>query len=447
MIIEITIVTLFYLAALFIYWFLGAQKVYFLSAPSYFLFSNTLFFLGSVLVADQFAIGLKYLLFATTSTWCFVFGVLSYNFVSKRNIVVPYKEWKSLPYIVRKDDKIVDFYIKIIFYLSLGISILFIIKMGYHVLIEAAIGESGIGYSALRTGVHYGGRYLYIGYVTQFKDVLLPLCVILFIARDIISGRFKTVKTFLYIFLCLFFLTTTGKRSPIVMFFIYLFVVYSYRFGLGLTKYDKHGQYRKLLIIYFILLFAIWSLINTARGWSEYTNLLQFAINQSVLFIDRVIEWQGVSNLRTMSIVFEMPVIPFKGWVDALITIAPGFQPDQLSSQMHYFLYKSERGAVGLPVWGYCYLNLGTVGTFIFATMLGFLMQAFSFRLFKGPKTIERSVFFIISGILLGCFFEPFQLVLNGFVTLFIFMGSLGIWRFIMSLKRKTSFFVALPVK
>lgn len=397
------------------------------TAPNWFLFVNGMLLVGTLSIADPARdVDLLYVAIQVVGMLCFFVGAWLCNAALRTNPGKAYRRFKAKPLQFDLQGRVISFAVAPVTLVSLLVMVAFAIAFGDHVLIStfrlsvAGTAENlSRSYSSARTDVHYGGRYLYIGYVQQFKDFLLPASTaLLFVRAAMTNRRVHWAVVALLIPVNVYFLTITGQRSPLLMFALALFLLASERYGkqlLGLRHGSTMRVWGRSLAALAMLLFVATSFF---RGYvSTSASPLELLLSPVEQLWWRVGPGLAEAKLQVMSVIFDRPITWGADWASALASIMPGHEIG-LSNQLHEMLYGSDRGSVGLQAWESLWYNFGWAGILAGGILLGFLLQWFTIRSFQGSRTTSRVTLFAIMALWLGNYTDPYGLFNGGVVAL-----------------------------
>lgn len=271
-------------------------------------------------------------------------------------------------------------FVWVLIWISIGVSALYYAAVGYLAFFEALkslMEGSEADIAGLRLESYAGSRYLYPGYVNQFKNALLPALVIVvviasFHARK--SGRWLSALFFGGI--TIVFLLGTGQRGAFVTAAVLAVVT------LYFVSPDKAPRYTLRFALVAIPLFFI-ATFATGRASSDLLAAENPLAVVGVMFDQLAFRLLG-SNQLTSTVGFHYVYtqeIPFASeWIKGFVGLLPGQEGSDLSNRIFAMLYGSTRGTAPLSVWGAAYHNLGFVGALIFAVILAIIFCAISAR-------------------------------------------------------------------
>jgi len=309
---------------------------------------------------------------------------------------------------------------------SLAVCMAFAIALGYHVGlvqvmlvgIPASVDELQSVYSTLRTEAHYGGRYLYIGYVTQFKDFILPTVTLFVLVRaQVLGGRLRWLAVVLLVSTSLYFLTITGQRAPILVFALVLYLTASSRWAVASTERSRRRA--SLLVVGgaaagALAMFAAVSAIREPGMGRDATSLLLDSIGS---FWGRMAPDLAREKISLAHLMSDRPASWGGDWIAALATVMPGHE-EGLATASHRLLYGSSRGAAGQLVWESLWMNFRWAGIVLGGLLLGIFLQVVTLRSWSGGRYASKHVILMYLGFQLGLMTDPYSLLNGGVLTL-----------------------------
>lgn len=264
------------------------------------------------------------------------------------------------------------------------------------------------------------GEYLGLGYVSQFKNCLLPLVTLLLFFRARIRG------TMILYVLVVTFLTVsvlgsigTGARFALAFLGISLLVI-----GIApiMRPLQLSGRQLLTVVLLSLLLLSALTLMMGARGsrtldvpilWAPY------AVVERVFIAPSMERYQVYDQfLRHQEPQWG------RGTLRELRNVLPGRPPLTLSNRLHQMIYGSPQGNVTLDLWGSFWYEFHWLGL-LFAFFHGFVLHAFYVWTLRGPKRLSRVVVLLFAGIVLGLATDLQVLLLRGFLTCFLLLACL----------------------
>lgn len=266
------------------------------------------------------------------------------------------------------------------------------------------------------------GRYLGLGYVSQFKDCLLPLITILFYFR----WRLQADRASRRAFFVLLVVTTaavigTGSRYHLAFFGASLVMI-------GLASYMRPLRFsRRQIVLVGGLLMTLLSGLTLMMGSRGIKSLDVPVLWAPYQVIERVFVLPSEQRLLVYEkFLFDQPPQWGMGALQELRIILPG-RPSTppLSSLFHEMLFGSPLGNVSLDTWGSLWYDFHWLGVAV-ALILGFMMNGYYVWLLRGPKRLSRVVTLAYAGLIFGTATDLQVLILHGFLTCFLFLAVVG---------------------
>lgn len=221
--------------------------------------------------------------------------------------------------------------------------------------------------ATLRLDSYGGSRYLFPGYVNQFKNALLPaltLVVVVYMASQRRSVPLRVVL----ILLSIFGLIGTGQRGALVVFVVTVCVYFYWqdraRFGKRFYKIIGLGLP--------IMIFATAALGRSSpiAGGGPVGSVLVYLGELK----GRLLLSNQVSSVTGFRYVYEQPVQYGHEWYLSFVGLFPGNAGSDLSNRIFMQLYGSLRGTSPPSLWGSVYHNFGLVGILIAPIVLALIM-------------------------------------------------------------------------
>lgn len=255
-------------------------------------------------------------------------------------------------------------------FLSIAISALYFVAVGYLAFFEAlsaVVNETGEDVAGLRLESYAGSRYLFPGYVNQFKNSFLPVLALVVIAVAFQSrASFRWLLAIVLGSTTIVFLLGTGQRGAFVTAAI-MAVVFVYYLTPKKTAKITLGLTIVVLPLFFLSTFA------SGRATSDLQSASSPLSAVGVLF-DQLGRRLLGSNQLTSTVGFRYIYsldVPFASeWVKSFEGLLPGSTGSSLSNEIFGVLYGSTRGTAPLSIWGAAFHNLGMVGAIVFAILL-----------------------------------------------------------------------------
>ncbi|MDM4718313.1 O-antigen polymerase [Micromonospora sp. WMMA1363] len=222
----------------------------------------------------------------------------------------------------------------------------------------------------LRLESYAGENYVYPGYANQFRNILLPsLAVVLALWFFSRPGPLGRLFALLPLGLAVLGLVGTGQRGAFFLFLLTL-VVYSFlAAGRAMSRW---------VLLVPLLGTPVVVLATQVLGRSAGAeNAL--AATGSELY-RRFLEDNQLTGVAAFNYTSQLPVRNGGEWLRSLSGVLPGDRGSTLANEVFATLYGSAAGTAPPSLWGSVHHNFGTVGVFVVAAVLAFILQAMSFH-------------------------------------------------------------------
>lgn len=250
--------------------------------------------------------------------------------------------------------------------------------LGYVVLFDsldslATGGEEDL--TALRLEAYAGERYLYPGYVNQFKNVLLPALTSLVVLYAFDKNK---VRASPYVWPLMAVATVgilgTGQRGAFVQFLIVLLVFITFALP------ARRRQFIAWLLALGLPLFML-STFASGRARQELAAAAD-PISQVLVLLGqtlfRITGSNQEASVAAFRYVYERPLQAGADWLASLLGLLPGNSGTNLDNLIFAELYGSSRGNAPPSVWGSAYYNFGFAGPLLIAAILAVSVFALS---------------------------------------------------------------------
>lgn len=262
-----------------------------------------------------------------------------------------------------------------LFLLSLLITIAYFMAVGYNVL---ALGLRGLAtgtsndYTTLRVESYASSRYLFPGYVNQFKNSILPALALVFIhsAFALKHPWRRAISAFLGV--CLIFaLLGTGQRGA--------FVIFGFTLMVFLRHVDR-PKFRRRALIAGLALVPFLAVVTLLLGRSTTSiegeagpfgkTMVVFRELGKRFFYDN--QFSGYAALQYLE---TQPTQWGREWGQAVAGLLPSNQGSPLARDVFSFLYGSDRGTAPISMWGSVYYNWEWIGLLLFPVLLAIVFD------------------------------------------------------------------------
>lgn len=354
-----------------------------LTADSIFVYVQLLMAIGSILLLDtayhaDYIYG--YILAYTLIAYMVASAVIQFSGLSRHTL----KE-QAKPTVVQPG---FTFWALALF--SALIVVAYYQAVGYSALLQGLSNQFSGGTNAdvagLRLDSYSGSRYLFPGYVNQFKNALLPALVVLAITYWVRSGRMKSriLPALAWSVIVLFGLLGTGQRGAFVI-FVATIVVYLYLSSQGKFSFRIIG----LVLVFLVLITA--STIALGRGNVTTSNAALSNQSGAALqqFSDRVVRANQSAGVIGFRYIYQYKEIQHgREWGESLIGVLPGVGGSTIANEIFAYQYGNDRGTSPPSLWGSIYYNFGYPGL----ALAPFVLAAVITRITRaGTRDVRRS--------------------------------------------------------
>ncbi len=398
------IIILYYVFAIF--FIVNTIRKNFITPSLLFVMMQILMFTGIIMYANfENEADTKLIIIYFISLILFILGTLMANSIKRKKGTKTIFHKKQTE--ITKNQKMIIIAITL---LSVIICSFFFLKAGYNVfvMIFKSLNTSSVdNYTDSRIAFN---NISGVGYIYQFRVILLPLLTAYLIS---LKEQSKLKKTGIILLpIMTMFLLGTGQRGGFVIFILTCIVALLYIYKI---YGDKKIKKTLLAIIgVSIALFSIMTLFNGRVGsdGSVANAVIKRALNdnqESAVIAFRYIDTQPTQYGRD--------------WLLSLKDILPGKNNyTQLAYKVFKIMYGSERGTAPPCIWGSTYYNFGIVGILIFPLLLGFFYQKLYISFSK--RELNKLTIFLYSAlfVILGSWVDetPLYLFNSGFITVYL---------------------------
>lgn len=257
--------------------------------------------------------------------------------------------------------------------LGMVVVVVYFVAVGYSALLvgfQSAISGTANDVATYRLESYAGSRYLFPGYVNQFKNALVPTLIVLMIINwRRTAVRSRTVLSMGLVLFAAFSLLGTAQRTAAVLFVLVLLLV--------LWQIDRRRSKLQALLVLaiatpFLLLstFALGRQTQSSGGTSLWDLFLQL--------VGRMLGGNTEVELRGFQFIESLPVASGSEWWASLVGLLPGQPGSTLPNEIFELSYGSARGNAQPSLWASALHNFGESGVMLFALSLGILFAALS---------------------------------------------------------------------
>jgi oligosaccharide repeat unit polymerase len=263
-----------------------------------------------------------------------------------------------------------------------AITVLYFVSVGHNVLLQGLRG-TGENYTDLRLESYSGSRYLYPGYVNQFKNTIFPLLAVsigayLIAARRagrVIYGVAASVGILLAVL-------GTGQRGAFVQF---LLTILTFLYLLDRARFRRRASIALTLGIP-PLMFSTFLLGRSDLNGTSANSTIRVARVLSGELVKRVFYDNQASGQYAFRYIEFRPIAIGQEWLQGILGILPTNSGSSLAREVFAYLYGSDRGTAPISMWGSVYYNFGVAGVFLGAVFLGIAFQTCTARILQRPE-------------------------------------------------------------
>lgn len=275
--------------------------------------------------------------------------------------------------------------IPVLYGLSVLITVAYFVAVGYNVLLLGLMSLFGGGpthdYTSLRLDAYSGNRYLFPGYVNQFKNAILPALSVVIIHHASKARRLNWPVTLLVATLATMGLLGTGQRGA--------FVVFAVVVAIFIRHLNPARFLRRIGIL--ALVTAPPMLLSTlllGRSASALQSASPIAAIQVLLgeIGRRLFQDNQESGLAAYEYMNESPTQWGAEWLTGLSGILPGLSGTTLASEVFEYMYGTTRGTAPPSLWGSVYYNFNWYGLLIAPVVLALLLRSLTLRLHRDER-------------------------------------------------------------
>lgn len=259
------------------------------------------------------------------------------------------------------------------FFVSAAIALAYFRAVGYSALFRGLANAAGGGsedVAGLRLESYGGSRYLFPGYVNQFKNVFLPSFTLLILTAWWHRGSLRPFRAVVLVVLATFALLGTGQRGAFVMFGV---VVTVYIYFLDRTAFARRGAVVLALMVPVIVMSTL-ALGRTTSNLGVEVGLGQRSTRALTEFGNRIIGDNQLAAVEGFRYIHDLPVTNGGEWKKALGGVLPGSRGTDLPNRISAQMYGNPRGTAPPSLWGSIYHNFGTTGVLVAPWLLAVLL-------------------------------------------------------------------------
>lgn len=259
------------------------------------------------------------------------------------------------------------------------------------------------------------GVYYYPGFVNQFKDTLLPLCLFYLysitklIPNTKISGRFLLFFSLISVFSIL----GTGQRGAFVL---AIMMGGSFIFNILNKK-----NIRKLIMVSVVPLLFLFSISTFINGRTKSEKLEAGATLTAI--VERITSDNQIGALIGFrEIMYPRGIQWGSEWWDGIQGFTPSHTGSTLANEIAGVMWGGF-GNAPPSNWGSIYYNFGWIGIILYPIFCCFTLSYFYYRLYQKKKYLFRILIYVYCFVIAGTWIagSPFEYYFNvGLVTVIL---------------------------
>lgn len=255
---------------------------------------------------------------------------------------------------------------RVLLILSIAIVVLYYSAVGFIPLVQAVKGSGDANTaSTLRLDSYSGSRYLYPGYVNQFKNSLLPALTLLYTTFWAMNKPRRIIAMAILWVITVIALVGTGQRGAFVIFTV---IAATYLANLDARRFLQRTVV--MLACALPVLLIVTSALSRAPQNSPLTQLWYRFMQSN--------QGSGIAAYRYTS---TLPTANGHDWWLSALGLLPHHTGSPLDSDVFATIYGSHRGTAPPSLWGSIIYNFGPAGLVFFPILLAFLIQFLSTRM------------------------------------------------------------------
>ena len=342
--------------------------------PFFYLLFFGVMFTGTVLGLDQ-SLETDIYYFYLIMSFLFCYTATSVIFNTKYSISKEFSNYMLKPIYYDSDRVIKVFWFLVM--LSALLTLLYFYLVGENIFFMIINDYSQAEITTARVNAYSGETYFAPGYFNQFKNVLLPVSLVILLLN---KSKYARLLQFIFIPLAFFGLVGTGQRAFLVYTFLCLLISYYY---LG-----------RLKIKYFILPTAI--VFFSFGAGSFYLGRTQDMNISSIVgnLLTRIFYNEQHESLITFRYLYKIPIVYGYDWYRGIVGIFPGIKGSEIQHIVFGLIHGNPRGTAALSFIGSIYHNFGFIGVMLISSLFSFLINNFTYVFLKKKKLIGNIVFF-----------------------------------------------------
>jgi oligosaccharide repeat unit polymerase len=257
--------------------------------------------------------------------------------------------------------------------ISVLITVAYFFAVGYSALflgIQNAISGGSADIAGLRLDSYAGKRYLFPGYVNQFKNVLLPSLVVLTLTYWNRRGKVPVAMSAFLLLVATFGLLGTGQRAAFIIFavttLVYLYLA------------NRNFSIKRLAVIMVVTLMVLMtSTFALGRSGAELKQAHGIVGTSGVLLAglgNRIFSQGGEGKVAGFEYIYNFkPMQDGREWGQSVAGLLPGNRGSTLANEIFAYQWGSTRGNSPPSVWADTFHNFGWFGVLALPPILALI--------------------------------------------------------------------------
>ena len=263
---------------------------------------------------------------------------------------------------------------------SVAITIAYYQAVGYNNLllgIKGLLTGTTADYTTLRLESYSGGKYLFPGYVNQFKNTILPsltLVVSLYLIKT--RNRWRYLVAAPLVLVSIYGILGTGQRGAFILFSVTI-LVFIYFFDR--RRFLRRATITAALVAPLVLVVTYMlgrSAASLARDSGPFEKLWTLTIE----IFRRLFYDNQYSGQQAFRYTYSQPIQYGREWYQSILGVLPNNSGSPLAHEVFEYVYGSDRGTSPPSMWGSVYYNFGWWGILAIPVALAVGFQMISIR-------------------------------------------------------------------
>lgn len=256
---------------------------------------------------------------------------------------------------------------------SAAITAVYFVAVGYNVFLLGVrgvfTGES-LDYTTLRLESYAPNRYLFPGYVNQFRNILLPSAALVLVwsayrkhvrVRHLLAAVLGAVSVVS--------LMGTGQRGAFILFVVVAIVFLRWASALRIGRPLLIGSLLGLPALFFATLLLGRSQAQLDEGSSPFSSVV--VIGKELLERFFIVNQQ--SGYDAVIFIRDRPTQWGMEWLQGIVGLTPWSSGSPLAREVFESLYGTDRGTAPITLWGSVYYNFWWWGVVAAPALLAFV--------------------------------------------------------------------------